>query len=707
MQQVLQSLKTGETILEDIPCPKNNSKSLLVETRKTLVSAGTERMLMDFGKANLLGKIKQQPDKVKMVLDKVKTDGIATTLEAVKSKLEQPISLGYCNVGCVLEVGSEISGFTVGDRVVSNGHHAEIVRVPKNLSAKIPDNVADEEAVFTVLGAIALQGLRLSQPTLGESYVVIGLGLIGLLTVQLLIANGCRVLGVDFDESKCQLAKQFGAQVVRASKGEDLLSSAERFSYGRGVDAVLITAATKSNEPLHQAATMCRQRGRIVLVGVIGSEFSRADFYKKELSFQVSCSYGPGRYDLNYEGLGQDYPIGFVRWTEQRNFEAVLEMMSLGKLNVRPLISHNYDIKQAQTAYSELGGNSTLGILLNYPVNKDAVKDKLRASIVLEHKARAAVHQLSVGFIGAGNYGARMLAPAFKATGVHLESIVSEYGVSGKLTAKKTGFSQALTDANLVYSNPAIDIVVIATRHHLHADQVISSLNANKHVFVEKPLALTINELEQIKLAYEKSENKLLMLGFNRRFAPQIKTIKRLLLTDSSPKSFVMTVNAGMIPGDHWTQNSNIGGGRIIGEACHFIDLLRYLSGSKIVAWHAAATKSDANSLDDKVMITLSFADGSCGAIHYLANGHKALPKERLEVFCNGKVLQLDNFRKLKGFGWKAFKKQNLHRQNKGQSECVQAFVDAISQEGVAPISFDEILEVSRITIDVADSLGG
>lgn len=704
MKQILQSLKTGETFLENIPCPKVTKNTILIETAKTLVSAGTERMLVEFGKASLLGKIKQQPDKVKMVLDKIKTDGLSTTLEAIKAKLDQPIPLGYCHVGRVLSVGKNIQGISVDDRVVSNGHHAEVVRVSQNLCAKIPDNVSDEAAAFTVISAISLQGVRLSQPTLGECYVVIGLGIIGLVTVQLLRANGCRVLGVDFDAAKCALAQQFGAETVNLSKGEDPVSKAEQFSRGLGVDAVIITAATKSNEPLHQAATMCRKRGRIILVGVIGNEFSRADFYEKELTFQVSCSYGPGRYDEAYEEQGQDYPIGFVRWTEQRNFEAVLDMLSRGALDVEPLISHRFEIDQAVDAYKTLDDKSSLGILLNYPISKETHKAKMASSVPVSHQAQGE-SKVSIGLIGSGNYGARMLAPAFKAAGASLNSVVSSQGISGKLVAKKVGFTNALTDESLVHQNQEINTVVIATRHNLHARQVCQAFKSGKHVFVEKPLALTHKELEEINSAYGAAKNQLLMVGFNRRFASQIQTIKNLLATDATPKSFIMTVNAGFIPVEHWTQDPEVGGGRMIGEGCHFIDLLRYLAGAKIKSWQAECIQSPVGIIDDKAMVLLAFDDGSCGVINYLANGHKAVSKERLEVFCNGKILQLDNFRKLKGFGWKGFKKHNLRKQDKGQQACVQAFVDAIGGGQVSPIPFDELMEVSKISIDIAQHL--
>jgi predicted dehydrogenase/threonine dehydrogenase-like Zn-dependent dehydrogenase len=704
MKQVLQSLKSGKTILEDVPCPQNTPGTLLIETTTSLVSAGTERMLLEFGKANLLGKIRQQPDKVKMVLDKIKTDGLLTTLNAVKNKLDQPIPLGYCNVGKILEVGENVVGFTKGDRVISNGYHAEIVRVPKNCCAKIPDNVTDEMAAFTVLSAIALQGIRLSQPTLGESYVVIGLGLIGLLTVQILRANGCRVLGVDFDESKCELAKKFGAEIVDLSKKQDLITQAFIFSRERGVDAVIITAATASNELLHEAALICRKRARIILIGVIGNEFSRADFYEKELSFQVSCSYGPGRYDDMYEKLGLDYPVGFVRWTQQRNFEAVLDMMSMGVLDVKSLISERFTIDNISNAYQVLEKNkSVLGILIEYLDNN--IIQKTKTAIILDKKIDKNSETISVGFLGSGNYGANILAPAFQKSGVHLHTVISSQGISGKRLAKKLGFHQAATDENAVFLDDNIHMAVIATQHNMHANQVIYALQKNKHVFVEKPLAINLVDLEKINATYQQNKNNLLMIGFNRRFSPLIQTIKKLLTAEVTPKTFMMTVNAGAIPKTHWTQDLAIGGGRIVGEACHFIDLFRFLAGFPITDWQAIPMRNADGSATDSVIITLTFSDGSCGSIHYLTNGHKAYPKEKLEVFCNGKILQCDNFRQLTGFGWKHFKKQKCRKQNKGQVECVQAFVDAVKQGKSSPIPFSEIMEVAKITIEISEHL--
>jgi len=710
VKQILQSLKDGTTALAEVPTPGPRRSHLLIETACSLVSAGTERMLVDFGKANLINKVRQQPDKVRMVLDKVRTDGLATTMEAVQSKLDQPLPLGYCNVGYVLDDGGE-SDFTPGDRVVSNGHHAEVVAVPRNLCARIPDNVTDEQAAFTVLAAIGLQGIRLVKPTLGECVVVTGLGLIGLLTVQMLRAQGCRVLGIDFDPSRLELACKFGAEVVNPAAGEDVLAAANAFSRGRGVDAVIITASTKSNEPVSQAAQMCRQRGRIVLVGVTGLELSRADFYEKELSFQVSCSYGPGRYDPAYEEGGQDYPIGFVRWTEQRNFEAVLDLMAAGALDLEPLISHRFPLEQAVSAYDLLSSDEpSLGILLQYPRTPDLLQQptarvaKLPAA---DQSVSVAQDVVSVGFLGAGNYAGRVLIPAFKAANAQLHTVVSSGGVSSVYHGKKQGFRQASTDADALLADDEVNTVVIATRHDAHARQVLAALQAGKHVFCEKPLCLTVGELQSIEAEAAQRPEQLLMIGFNRRFAPQVRSMKGLLDTVAEPKSLVMTVNAGHIPPDHWTQDPAVGGGRIIGEACHFIDLLRHLVGAPITAHHSVALgRHPSLSLrEDKATITLSFADGSVGTIHYLANGHKAFPKERLEVFCAGRILQLDNFRKLGAYGWPGNKGSRLWRQDKGQQACAAAFISAIRDGGSAPIAREEIFEVSRVTLEVAEVL--
>jgi len=714
MKQILQSLKTGSTEVAEIPIPRVSRGSLLIKTSRTLVSAGTERMLVEFGKAGWLEKARQQPDKVRMVLDKIKTDGLQPTIEAVLNKLDQPLPLGYCNVGTVASIGDSVNDFDIGDRVVSNGKHAEVVSVPLNLCAKVPDTVSDEEAAFTVLGAIALQGIRLVKPTLGEAVVVTGLGLIGLMTVQLLRANGCRVLGIDLDPKKLAMAKQFGAEVVDLSKGQDPVATAELFSRGRGIDAVIVTAATKSSEPMHQAALMCRKRARIVLVGVTGLELSRDDFFKKELTFQVSASYGPGRYDPNYEEKGQDYPVGFVRWTEQRNFEAVLDMMASGALDVKPLISHRFAIAEAEQAYELVGGaGPSLGILLTYP--GVAIDEAARIVSLCEthgsprafgprddREAQAkpdlAVHKARVSFLGSGNYATAVLIPAFKAAGADLHSVASSTGVSGVHVGRKFGFAETTTDSDRLFADAKTDAVVITTRHDSHARFVLQALEVGKHVFVEKPLCLTLDELAEIEAAYDTSH--ILMVGFNRRFAPQVQKMKSLLEGVSGPKSMVMTVNAGAIPADHWTQDLEVGGGRIIGEACHFIDLLRFMAGVPIASYQRVTMDA---TTQDTVSLQLTFVDGSIGTVHYYANGSKSFPKERLEVFAAGGVLQLDNYRKLTGFGWPGFKKMNLFRQDKGQKACAKVFVDAVARGGIAPIPVDEVMEVSRISIELAN----
>ena len=704
MKQVLQNLKNGSTEVAEVPAPRAGRGQLLIRTARTLVSAGTERMMVDFGKAGLIDKARQQPDKVRMVLDKISTDGLMPTIAAVRNKLDQPLAMGYCNVGEVVEVGAGVTGYAVGDRVASNGKHAELVAVPVNLCAKVPDAVPDEAAAFTVLGAIALQGIRLAQPTLGETVVVTGLGLIGLVTVQLLRAHGCRVLGLDFDADKLALARRFGAEVVDLKSGADPVAAALEYSRGRGVDAVIVTASTKSSEPMHQAAQMCRKRGRIVLVGVTGLELSRADFFEKELTFQVSCSYGPGRYDPHYEDKGQDYPVGFVRWTEQRNFEAVLDMLAEGRLDVEPLVSHRFGVAEAELAYAVVGGSEpSLGIVLRFAEPGTEATAPVR-TVSLVPAGAATIAKVdstpSISVIGAGNYAGAVLIPAFKAAGARLARIASAGGASSVHLGRKFGFAEATTDFAALLTDPGADAVVISTRHDTHADYVLRALAAGKHVFVEKPLALTLDELDHIEAAALAAPKQLLMVGFNRRFAPQIVKTRQLLLGAPGPKTLVMTVNAGAIPATHWTQDRTVGGGRLVGEGCHFVDLLRFLAGAPIESFQVARM---AGVTPDTASVTLRFADGSLGTLHYLANGSKAFPKERLEVFAAGRVLQLDNFRRLTGFGWPGFTKMNLWRQNKGQNACAAAFVAAVRAGREAPIPLEELLEVARVTLQLAE----
>jgi predicted dehydrogenase/threonine dehydrogenase-like Zn-dependent dehydrogenase len=685
MRHLLQSLKTGAVETLEVPCPAPERGEVLIRTTATLISAGTERMLLEFGKANWLEKARQQPDKVRQAWGKIRTDGLVATLEAVQAKLEQPVSLGYSNAGVVLE--SDV--YAAGTRVVSNGAHAEVVRVPKNLTAAIPAGVTDESAAFTVVGAVALEGIRLLAPSLGETVAVAGLGLIGLLAVQLLKAQGCRVIALDFDEWRLGLAETFGAQCIHLADHADPVAAALRFNSGRGVDGVLITAATKSDEPVHQAAQMCRKRGRIVLTGVTGLQLSRDDFYKKELTLQVSCSYGPGRYDAAYEQGGQDYPLGYVRWTAQRNFEAVLQMMEEGRLNVEPLITHRFPIARALEAYALLESRERyLGILLEYPGRGE---EELRCRTLPRVVARVPQGSIgtNIGIIGAGSYAMKVLLPALHAAGAQMAAVVSSGGVSAQQAARKFGIATASTDAGAVLGDAAIGAVVVATRHDTHGRYVCEALRAGKHVFVEKPLALRMEELDEIE-AVHRDERRVVMVGFNRRFAPHAQKMRGLLATTSGPKCVVITVNAGAIAEEHWTQNQEISGGRLIGEGCHFLDLARFLVGSAIRAARWTRVASDTATLQ------LEFEDRSQATVHYFANGHRSYPKERVEVFVDGRILSLDNWRSLRGYGWKQFSKMNLWRQDKGNAGCLAAWVDAIQNGGEAPIPFGELMEVSR-----------
>lgn len=707
MKQVLQDMDTGETFLVEAPMPSASPGTLLIATERSLISAGTERMLVDFGKASYLEKARQQPEKVKQVLSKVQTDGLATTIEAVRAKLAQPIPLGYCSAGVVIEVGRGVEGWRVGDRVVSNGPHAEVVRVPANLCARVPDNVTAESAAFTVVASIGLQGIRLVEPTLGERVVVIGVGLIGLLTVQLLRAHGCHVLAIDYDGRKLAVAQSFGAETCNLSDDGDALASAYTFSRGRGVDAVLITASTKSSEPVEQAAKMSRKRGRIVLVGVTGLELNRADFYEKELSFQVSCSYGPGRYDPAYEQAGNDYPLGFVRWTEQRNFEAVLDLLSDGRIAAEPLISHRVAFDDATNAYRLLGTDrAALGILLEYaPLGPSS------RSATVRLRDDAVVHEPTsptIGLVGAGNYGARMLIPALKEAGANLHTVITTAGISGVIQGRSGGFVETSTDAETLFGNSAINTVVVATRHDSHPHFVSRALQSGKHVFVEKPLAIDEEGLARVRDAYEDAKHGTpkppqLMVGFNRRFAPHVRRAMSMLEHLSAPCAFMMTMNAGKLPSDHWTHDPATGGGRIVGEACHYVDLMRFMARSPIRAVAASRMRQPlaASDHEENASISIEFQNGSFGTIMYLANGSTDFPKERIEIFCAGRVLQIDNFRKMRGFGWKNFATMNLWAQDKGQSACIASFLDSV-RSGSPAIPVDQIFEVTAATLEAA-----
>lgn len=711
MKQILQDLSNGKTLLLESPAPATKKGTLLISSSKSLISVGTERMLVEFAKSSYIKKATQQPDKVKMVIDKVKTDGLFSTIDAVKSKLAQPLPLGYSNVGIVSAVGDGVENFRINDRVVSNGPHADIIRVSKNLCAKIPDNVDDETASFTTVASIGLQGIRLAKPTIGEAFVVIGVGLVGLLTVQMLKANGCRVLAIDYDNQKLAIAKSFGAETCNVSNSEDPVLSGMKFSNNNGVDGVIICASSKSNEIISQAANMSRKCGRIIMIGVTGMKLDRSEFYEKELSFQVSCSYGFGRGDKNYEESGNDYPYGLVRWTEQRNFEAVLEMMSTGLINTSKLISHRYKFENALEAFSMLTeDDSIIGIILDY---KGIKSSKFLKNISLDKKKCFNTNNPVIGFIGAGNFASRILMPAFKEAGAQLHTVSTSSGISGVTQGKSFGFSKATSDTDSMINDSEINTIVVASQHNTHAKFASEALLAGKNVYVEKPLALNHNELELVKKSYYDSEINgrfpHLFVGFNRRFAPQVKKMKQLVDAIKSPKVFLMLMNAGEIEYDSWVQDINIGGGRIIGEACHHIDLMRFLVGSNISSVQAKKIDSSKglSITEDKAAIILGFEDGSFGTIHYLANGSTKFPKERIEVFSEGRILQLDNFIKLKGFGWKGFNKLNLWSQDKGQKASAKFFLNALKTQQKPLIPVEEIFEVASVSIDVANILRG
>ena len=706
MLQVLQDLKNGTIEVANVPPPQIRQGHLLVATDFSLISKGTEKMLMDFGKASFIGKARQQPDKVKMVLNKMKTDGLMPTLEAVSSKLNQPLPLGYSNVGKVIGIGEGVTGFSIGDRVVSNGHHAEVVSVAKNLCVKIPDGVTSEEASFTVLGAIGLQGVRLATPTLGENFVITGLGLIGLLTAQILQANGCRVLGFDFDPEKVELAKTLGVKAINPSE-VDPETAANNFSRGVGVDGVIITASTKSSEPIMQAVEMCRKKGRIVLVGVTGMDLSRTSFFKKEVSFQVSCSYGPGRYDVNYEEKGLDYPLPYVRWTEQRNFSAILDLMKEKKIHIQPLISHRFTIENAKEAYEQIGtdASSSLGVILEYKKSNESAKIK-SIPFVLPEVGREKRKSSGVSFIGAGNYASRFLMPAFHDLGIPFNTVVTNRGVGSYVSAKKFQFSNMASDPSEVFVDDS-SIVVIGTRHDSHAEFALKALEKGKHVFVEKPLALNMDELEQLKNFYStQSKPPVVMVGFNRRFSTLSKMVKKAIDKKTSPKLINIRVNAGAIPSDHWTQILDEGGRRLIGEGCHFVDYARFLAGHEQTHFQVSSTQpiSSTYNKEDQFCLNIQYADGSLANIQYFSNGDKSIPKEQIEVHCDGMSFMIDNFRTLKSFGWKGLRDKKLWSQDKGQSECINQFVQAV-EKGDQLISLQELFEVCETCIQAAETL--
>ena len=712
MKQVLQNLKTGEVTVTDVPAPVAQRGRVLVRTVASLISAGTERMKVDLGRKSLLGKARERPDRVKKVIQKAKNEGVMNTLNAVRAKLDSATALGYSAAGIVIGAGDDVTEFRAGDRVACAGggfaSHAEVLSVPKNLCVRLPERVGFDAAAFGTLGAIALQGVRLAEPTLGESVVVIGLGLLGQLTVQLLKANGCRVFGIDLDPQKIELARQLGADGGCIPEG-DAQRVVMEWTRGRGADAVLVTAATRSNQPVELAGEISRLKGRVVAVGLVGLDIPREIYYERELTLKISMSYGPGRYDPEYEERGHDYPFAYVRWTEGRNIEAFLDLIAAGRVNVEPLITHRFPIEEGERAYQLITGEIDepyLAVLLQYDTARE-----LERRIELSASLKSAVEaprapSVRIGLIGAGSYARKMLLPNFKTAGAEFQAIATASGVSARDIGEKYGFHYCASEADEVVNDNNVNLVVIATRHDLHARLTIQALERGRHVFVEKPLALSDEELDDVLEAAAHS-NAQLMVGFNRRFAPLARAAKDFFSGRRAPLSIVYRVNAGRIPRAHWVQDEREGGGRIIGEVCHFIDLMQFWTGAPSVRVYAEAITSNNQQIvdEDSVMITLRFADGSNGTIAYLAEGDPALPKERIEIFGEGRTFILDDFRRATTYRNGREEKMKLRNQDKGQADEVRAVCAVVLEGKSAPITIDDLAATTRATFRIRESL--
>ena len=704
MKQLLQNIKDGKTIVEDVPIPTPREGQALVKVSSSLVSAGTERMVVEFAEKSYIGKARSRPDLVKQTLDKAKREGIKPTVQAVFNRLDQPMGLGYSTAGTIVALGKNMQGFKVGQRVACAGGgyatHAEYNVVPRNLLTPLPKNVDFESAAFTTLGAIALHGFRLAEPQLGENVAVIGLGLLGLLTIQLAAAAGCNVLGIDIDPKRVKLASSLGIQAVTRPQAE---ATAVAFTANRGFDSIIICADTPSNDPVELAGVIARDRAKVVATGAVGLNFPRKVYYEKEISFINSRSYGPGRYDLNYEENGQDYPIGYVRWTEGRNFQAVVDLMASGKLNVAPLISHRFDIEEGVKAYEVITGKKKepfLGVLLTYPDRKMKEERKVEFPSIV-HRPSSIV---KLGVLGAGLFANSTLLPILKNTkDFELVGIASSGGLHAQHSGKKFGFQYATSSEDEIINDPKINTVAILTRHDTHAEIVIKALKAGKHVFVEKPLANNEKQLTQITKALS-TNHSLLTVGFNRRFAPLIQNLKSQIVNRTEPLHAHYRVNAGFIPANHWTQDEAIGGGRIIGEACHFIDVLTYLVGALPVKVSAYALPNNGKYREDNVSMTFTFADGSIGVVDYLANGDKSLPKERLEVFCGGMVAVLDDYVSLTTVK-DGQKKDERIAQDKGWRAEMAAFAESVRAGKEPPIPYEQIMAVTKSTFAAVESI--
>jgi predicted dehydrogenase/threonine dehydrogenase-like Zn-dependent dehydrogenase len=712
MKAVMQSYSGGSPNVVEVPPPALLPGGLLVQNARSLVSAGTERLMVDLAQKSLLGKARARPDLVRQVLQKVQKDGLLATVDTVRKRLDVPMPLGYSSAGVVLEVADGVSDFRPGDRVACAGagyaNHAEVIFVPRHLAAPVPDAVPFEAAAFTTVGAIALQGLRLAKPELGETVVVIGLGLVGLLTVQLTRAAGCRVLGMDTDPERCRLARELGVEF--ATEDPDALhDTCLEATGGHGADRVLVTASTQSSQPVELAGHLARRRGTVVVVGAVGLELPRPPYYQKELEFRLSCSYGPGRYDPEYEEKGRDYPYGHVRWTENRNLRAFLDQLAAGTVVTEPLVSHRFPIDGAPGAYellTEKGAEPSLGIVLEYPEPEAQGSEVPRPRRVelAPRKRPSPDGRIRLGVLGAGQFAAGVLLPVIaNLPRVELVGVCNATGIKARHVGRRFGFRFATTEPREILEHPEIDTVLIATRHHLHAPQVLSALEAGLRVFVEKPLCLREDELTAIEAACAAAPAPpTLMVGYNRRFAPMTRRLAEHLARASGPKVMHYRINAGYLPPEHWTQDPEVGGGRLLGEACHFVDYLTFLAGAPPSSWNVCSLPTGGRYRDDNLVITLTFPDGSLGTVTYVANGDPSLAKERCEVFCGGTAAVLDNFRRLDlARDGRTRTHRDRLRQDKGHGDQLRAFFGAAESGAEPPIPLTELFAVARVTLDL------
>jgi predicted dehydrogenase len=704
MKQLLQNVKTGKSTVEDVPVPTAREGQALVKVEASLVSAGTERMVVEFAEKSLLGKARSRPDLVKQVVDKARREGLVNTAQAAFNRLDQPMALGYSSAGTIIGLGEEMQGFKIGQRVACAGGgyavHAEYNVVPRNLLTPLPEHLDFESAAFTTLGAIALHGFRLAEPQIGERVAIIGMGLLGILAAQIATAAGCNILGIDVDPARITLASSLGLRAVRR---EEAIDSAAAFTANRGFDAVLICADTPSNDPVELAGIIARDRARVVATGAVGLTFPRKVYYEKEISFINSRSYGPGRYDLSYEEQGNDYPLGYVRWTEGRNFEAVVDLMAKGQLQIKPLITHRFDISEATRAYEVITGKTNetfLGVLLTYPEQKTKEERRIDFPFIV-HRPSSMVR---LGVLGAGLFANSVLLPSIKKAGdIELIGIASSGGLHAQHAGKKFGFQYAASDEDEIINDPNINTVAILTRHNTHAELVVKALKAGKHVFVEKPLAITPEQLNHIQEQLLITNHCLLTTGFNRRFAPLAQSLASFFLHRSEPMHIHYRVNAGAIPLNHWTQDPEIGG-RIIGEGCHFVDFITFLVGAAPVSVSAHALPDGGKYREDNVSMTFSFPDGSIGIVDYLANGDKSFPKERVEVFCGGQIAVLEDFVSLQTV--KDGKKKEVRgAQNKGWVDEWKVFAKSIREGGEPPIPYEQLIGVTRATFAAVESV--